>query len=96
MATTLVRALVVKSTRLRGHYSTWRNRNSGAAAYRCVYDPVEPDYVPPAESTCETGCFAATVDNGVETTMWIDNRSWGQNGEFSWIPTVGRTAIRPV
>ncbi|MFT7580868.1 MAG: hypothetical protein ACI9MR_002542 [Myxococcota bacterium] len=57
-----------------GTYSQWANRNSENHPCRCVYYPVDEDYAGPADSTCETGCFSVSVDNGVSTTMWIDNR----------------------
>lgn len=63
------------------HNTTWSITTTNRG-FRCVYYPVDEDYIGPAESDCQGGCYeySVTVD-GVTTAMWTDT--------FDRSPSVG-------
>jgi len=57
-------------------WATWTDRKPPAAyPYRCVYNPIDPQYLGPPDGKCNVGAPCFTVERGAEfkATMWADS-----------------------
>jgi hypothetical protein len=53
--------------------TNWAYKTDPMHAYRCIYYPIDTQYMGPAASDCNGGCFKLTLPGATPASMWLDS-----------------------
>ncbi|HEY6001753.1 MAG TPA: hypothetical protein VIV57_02685 [Anaeromyxobacter sp.] len=59
-------------------FVSWAYRIDAGYGHRCVYYPVDPKYVPPADTVCAGGCDAFPLSGSSGAKLWMDKQDRAQ------------------